>query len=123
MDKLKKYKWWLAGAVVGWFFLGPLFVILLIIVLLIYKKSGYFTESNNESLSNKYKILRVFQWIIGLFTIASIIYTIIEINKNSKYMDSLAWGETIVGLCFHVFSSLCLILIIQFLFDLDKTAN
>ena len=77
-------------------------------------------ENQNNTLSNNYSILKTFQWVVGILTIVSIIIFIVFMVE---YGDSLGDEQllyTIVIFALQVFSSICLILIVKFLFELDR---
>lgn len=77
-------------------------------------------ENQNNTLSNNYSILKTFQWVVGILTIVS---TIVFILYMVEYGDKLPGEQlfyTIVLFALQVFSSICLILIVKFLFELDR---
>jgi len=107
--------------------------ILLLIVLLIilipllifgYKKFNKYYASNNSSsetsnLSVKYNILKIYQLILGVMIIMSIILLIYFLNTST----GIRFEGVLLFLLCTLISIFCLvsnILIVNFLFELDK---
>lgn len=77
-------------------------------------------ESQNNTLSNKYSILKTFQWLVGALTIVSVIIFIVFMVEYGDKLPGEQLLYTIVIFALQVFLSICLILIVKFLFDLDS---
>jgi len=77
-------------------------------------------ENQNNTLSNNYSILKTFQWLVGVLTIVSIIIFIVFMVEYGDRLGDEQLLYTIVIFALQVFSSICLILIVKFLFDLDR---
>ncbi len=74
----------------------------------------------NSTLSKNYSILKTFQWLVGILTLAS---AIVFMQYMSEYGDLLSDEQMVyyIGLyVYGVFWSICIILIVSFLFDLDR---
>ena len=74
----------------------------------------------NSTLSKNYSILKTFQWLVGILTLAS---AIVFMQYMSEYGDILSDEQMVyyIGLyVYGVFWSICIILIVSFLFDLDR---
>ena len=74
----------------------------------------------NSTLSKNYSILKTFQWLVGILTLAS---AIVFMQFMSEYGDLLSDEQMVyyIGLyVYGVFWSICIILIVSFLFDLDR---
>jgi len=77
-------------------------------------------ENQNNTLSNNYSILKTFQWLVGVLTIVSIIIFIVFMVEYGDSLGDKQLLYTIVIFALQVFSSICLILIVKFLFELDR---
>ena len=64
----------------------------------------------NRTLSEKYSFLRIFQLVIG-FSMSYIIFILIDYGLLETYK---------LPLILSIFSSVCVILIVEFIFELDK---
>ena len=74
----------------------------------------------NSTLSKNYSILKTFQWLVGILILAS---AIVFMQYMSEYGDILSDEQMVyyIGLyVYGVFWSICIILIVSFLFDLDR---
>ena len=74
----------------------------------------------NSTLSKNYSILKTFQWLVGILTLAS---AIVFMQYMSEYGDLLSDEQMVyyIGLyVYGVFWSICIILIVSFLFDLVR---
>jgi uncharacterized membrane protein len=74
----------------------------------------------NSTLSKNYSILKTFQWLVGILILAS---AIVFMQYISEYGDILSDEQMVcyIGLyVYGVFWSICIILIVSFLFDLDR---
>ena len=84
------------------------------------KYGKYFNTMKNSTLSKNYSILKTFQWLVGILTLAS---AIVFMQYMSEYGDLLSDEQMVyyIGLyVYGVFWSICIILIVSFLFDLDR---
>ena len=68
----------------------------------------------NRTLSEKYSFLRIFQLVIG-FSMSYYIFILIDSGLLETY-----WEEIVFPLILSIFSSVCVILIVEFIFELDK---
>ena len=68
----------------------------------------------NRTLSEKYSFLRIFQLVIG-FSMSYIIFILIDYGLLETYKE-----EIVFPLILSIFSSVCVILIVEFIFELDK---
>ena len=68
----------------------------------------------NRTLSEKYSFLRIFQLVIG-FSMSYYIFILIDYGLLETY-----WEEIVFPLILSIFSSVCVILIVEFIFELDK---
>ena len=68
----------------------------------------------NRTLSEKYSFLRIFQLVIG-FSMSYNIFILIDSGLLETY-----WEEIVFPLILSIFSSVCVILIVEFIFELDK---
>ena len=68
----------------------------------------------NRTLSEKYSFLRIFQLVIG-FSMSYIIFILIDYGSLETYKE-----EIVFPLILSIFSSVCVILIVEFIFELDK---
>jgi hypothetical protein len=92
-----------------------------IVIALIYtKKINTGLENQNNTLSNNYSILKTFQWLVGILTIVSIIIFIVFMVEHGDKLPEEQLFYTIVLFALQVFLSICVILIVKFLFDLDR---
>lgn len=120
------------------FFMKFWWVFLLLFIILIRKKSrlrfknlmtrmnklpNLLLSSNFQNLGNKYKILKTFQIIISvgfIYYLVKLIRFFIEFNN---YMGSDIFWETLAEIFWAMICTLSLIMIISFLFDLEKKEN
>jgi len=108
--------------------LGLLPFITIVIALISTKKINIINSEQNESglenqnntLSNSYSILKTFQWLVGILTIVSIIIFIVFMVEHGDKLPEEQLFYTIVLFALQVFLSICVILIVKFLFDLDR---
>ena len=89
-------------------------------IALIFTQNESVIENQNNILSNNYSILKTFQWLVGILTIVSIIIFIVFMVEYGDKLPEEQLFYTIVLFALQVFSSICLILIVKFLFDLDR---
>jgi TPP-dependent indolepyruvate ferredoxin oxidoreductase alpha subunit len=68
----------------------------------------------NRTLSEKYSFLRIFQLVIG-FSMSYYIFILIDYGLLETYKE-----EIVFPLILSIFSSVCVILIVEFIFELDK---
>jgi len=68
----------------------------------------------NRTLSEKYSFLRIFQLVIG-FSMSYYIFILIDSGLLETYKE-----EIVFPLILSIFSSVCVILIVEFIFELDK---
>ena len=68
----------------------------------------------NRTLSEKYSFLRIFQLVIG-FSMSYNIFILIDYGLLETYKE-----EIVFPLILSIFSSVCVILIVEFIFELDK---
>lgn len=120
-------------------FLPTLILLIILIPLLIlgYKKfNKYYVSSNSltetsslsvnklssetSNLSVKYKILKVYQLILGIMIILSIISLIYFLNNSNIRIPSEYVLLYILSALISIFCIVSNILIVNFLFDLDK---
>ena len=85
---------------------------------IVYNESG--SENQNNTLSNKYRILKTFQWLIGILIIVYIILFIVYMGEYGDHLKDEQLLYTIGLVALQVFLSICIILIVQFLFELDR---
>ena len=86
------------------------------------KKEKKKQELENRTISEKYSILRIFQLIIGLsIFIYSYFYTLnLDDLYDSGLLDGDNWVTVIIPFLLFVFNSICVILLVNFIFELDK---
>ena len=120
-------------------FLPTLILLIILIPLLIlgYKKfNKYYVSSNSltetsslsvnklssetSNLSVRYKILKVYQLILGIMIIISIISLIYFLNNSSIRLSFEYVLLYILSVLISIFCIVSNILIVNFLFDLDK---
>jgi len=77
-------------------------------------------ENQNNTLSNNYSILKTFQWVVGIQIIVSTIVFILYMVDEGKELPGKGLLFTILLYILQVFLSICLILIVKFLFELDR---
>ena len=113
---------------IQYFYMDFLSIITIVIALIFTMKINVINSEQNESvienqnhtLSNNYSILKTFQWLVGVLTIVSIIIFIVFMVEYGDKLGDEQLLYTIVIFALQVFSSICLILIVKFLFDLDR---
>ena len=79
-------------------------------------------ELENRTISEKYSILRIFQLIIGLSIFIYSYYFIINLDDlyDLGLLDGDNWVTVIIPFLLFVFNSICVILLVNFIFELDK---
>ena len=85
-------------------------------------------ELENRTLTEKYSFLTLFQFFVGL---SMIIYTyffitaIIDILENSKRLKDIEidWYAMVIPYFLFLFYSICIISIVNFLFNLDNNKS
>ena len=85
-------------------------------------------ELENRTLTEKYDFLTLFQYLVGL---SMIIYTyffitaIIDILENSKRLKDIEidWYAMVIPYFLFLFYSICIISIVNFLFNLDNNKS
>ena len=121
------------------FLLVPIIILIILVPLLIlgYKKfNKYYLSSNSltetsslsvnklsseaSNLSVRYKILKVYQLILGIMIIISIISLIYFLNNSSIRIPFEYVLLCILSILISIFCIVSNILIVNFLFDLDK---
>jgi len=105
---------------IQYFYMDLLPFITIGISLIFTMKINLINSDQNNTLSNKYSILKIFQWLVGVLTIVSIIIFIVFMVEYGDRLGAEQLLYTIVIFALQVFSSICLILIVKFLFDLDR---
>ena len=78
------------------------------------------TDAESKSLSKKYKILGLYKAILLLgvaFMLISLLFQLSSIPSGNEGLAIMTIITSIIG----IFSSLCLIKMIDFLYDLDKS--
>lgn len=77
----------------------------------------------NNNLSSKYSVLKVFQMLVGGVTIVQVILSVslmIDIGRQFKGVTAISM---ISLLLLQIFMSICLILMVNFLFDLNNSKS
>ena len=121
------------------FLLVPIIILIILVPLLIlgYKKFNKYYSSNNSSsgtsnlsanksssetsnLSEKYNILKIYQLILGVMIILSIASLIYFLNSSSIRIPFEYVLLYLLSALISIFCIVSNILIVNFLFDLDK---
>ena len=121
------------------FLLVPIIILIILVPLLIlgYKKFNKYYSSNNSSsgtsnlsanksssetsnLSEKYKILKIYQLILGVMIILSIFSLIYFLNSSSSRIPFEYVLLYLLSALISIFCIVSNILIVNYLFDLDK---
>jgi len=84
-------------------------------------KSGAQERLENRTLSEKYHFLTAFQFLIGLSMIIYTYFFITTISELSKY--KVPWHSVIIPYLIFLFNSICVISIVNFLFNLDNNKS
>ena len=85
-------------------------------------------ELENRTLTEKYDFLTLFQFLVGLSMIIYtyfFITTIIDILENSKRFKDIEidWYAMVIPYFLFLFYSICIISIVNFLFNLDNNKS
>ena len=92
------------------------------------KKAAEKKELENRTLTEKYDFLTLFQYLVGLSMIIYtyfFITTIIDILENSKRFKDIEidWYAMVIPYFLFLFYSICIISIVNFLFNLDNNKS
>ena len=79
-------------------------------------------ELENRTISEKYSILRIFQLVIGFSIFIYSYYFIIFLDDlyDLGLLDGDNLDKVIIPFLLFLFNSICVILVINFIFELDK---
>ena len=79
-------------------------------------------ELENRTISEKYSILRIFQLVIGLSIFIYSYYFIINLDDlyDLGLLDGDNLDKVIIPFLLFLFNSICVILMVNFIFELDK---
>ena len=88
----------------------------------IFKKSERGNAVNNN-LASKYSVLRIFQMIVGFVTIVHVVLSVQAMIEMGKYFKGAEARTMISLLLLQIFMSICLILMVNFLFDLNNSKS
>ena len=80
-------------------------------------------ELENRTISEKYSILRIFQLVIGFSIFIYSYYFIIFLDDLYDLSLSSSWDnldKVIIPFLLFLFNSICVILVVNFIFELDK---
>ena len=80
-------------------------------------------ELENRIISEKYSILRIFQLVIGFSIFIYSYYFIIFLDDLYDLSLSSSWDnldKVIIPFLLFLFNSICVILMVNFIFELDK---
>ena len=80
-------------------------------------------ELENRTISEKYSILRIFQLVIGFSIFIYSYYFIIFLDDLYDLSLSSSWDnldKVIIPFLLFLFNSICVILMVNFIFELDK---
>ena len=80
-------------------------------------------ELENRIISEKYSILRIFQLVIGFSIFIYSYYFIIFLDDLYDLSLSSSWDnldKVIIPFLLFLFNSICVILVVNFIFELDK---
>ena len=79
-------------------------------------------ELENRTISEKYSILRIFQLIIGLSIFIYSYYFIINLDDlyDLGLLDGDNLDKVIIPFLLFLFNSICVILMVNFIFELDE---
>ena len=88
----------------------------------IFKKSERGNAVNNN-LASKYSVLRIFQMIVGFVTIVQVVLSVQAMIEMGKYFKGAKASSMISLLLLQIFMSICLILMVNFLFDLNNSKS
>ena len=86
------------------------------------KKEKKKQELENRTISEKYSILRIFQLIIGFSIFIYSYYFIINLDDlyELELLDGENLDKVIIPFLLFLFNSICVILLVNFIFELDK---
>ena len=79
-------------------------------------------ELENRTISEKYSILRIFQLVIGFSIFIYSYYFIINLDDlyDLGLLDGDNLDKVIIPFLLFLFNSICVILVVNFIFELDK---
>jgi hypothetical protein len=79
-------------------------------------------ELENRTISEKYSILRIFQLVIGFSIFIYSYYFIINLDDlyDLGLLDGDNLDKVIIPFLLFLFNSICVILMVNFIFELDK---
>ena len=79
-------------------------------------------ELENRIISEKYSILRIFQLVIGFSIFIYSYYFIINLDDlyDLGLLDGDNLDKVIIPFLLFLFNSICVILVVNFIFELDK---
>ena len=86
------------------------------------KKKKKKQELENRTISEKYSILRIFQLVIGFSIFIYSYYFIINLDDlyDLGLLDGDNLDKVIIPFLLFLFNSICVILVVNFIFELDK---
>jgi hypothetical protein len=91
------------------------------------KKAAEKKELENRTLTEKYDFLTLFQYLVGISMIIYTIFFIITIGESfdlAKRMDDYTlFFTSIISYSLVLFNSICVISIVNFLFNLDNNKS
>ena len=91
------------------------------------KKAAEKKELENRTLTEKYDFLTLFQYLVGISMIIYTIFFIITIGESfdlaKRIDDYTSFFTSIISYSLVLFNSLCVISIVNFLFNLDNNKS
>ena len=91
------------------------------------KKAAEKKELENRTLTEKYDFLTLFQYLVGISMIIYTIFFIITIGESfdlaKRIDDYTSFFTSIISYSLVLFNSICVISIVNFLFNLDNNKS